>query len=389
MSLTEEQKKLLQSTGNVLKDQGKEIMTKFYANLFKDHPEYHNFFNPTNLTTGKQPEAFAQTIYYFTQNLNNLDVMQPQMSRLSSKHRAVGVKPENYPTVGKYLVQAIQEVLGSKATPEVVAAYHALYSVMSSTFIKKEKELYEQLGGTDADKGFVPFKVVKKDTVASGPTYVLTLQREDGGKPWNYTPGQYITIQVDKNGVKNNGHYTLLEPPNGSTYSVGFKQGNPLDQNVVTTEELVNNRPVGSTVLVSGPAGSFGLVSGAKSNLFISGGIGITSLSPMINQLIQDGKAASATVIQCVRTAGHAAFGDKLSSALPKGQYIVLTEKEPISQNHLQGKVNADTQIYISGSEAFLGMVDKALAGLNVSKSQIHIKSIEPTLGLLKAIAAK
>jgi nitric oxide dioxygenase len=389
MSLTEEQKKLLGSTGSVLNEHGKEIMTRFYATLFKDHPEFRNFFNPTNLTTGKQPEAFAQTIFYFIQHLDNLDVMKPQMSRLSSKHRAVGVKPDQYPTVGKYLIQSIKESLGSKATPEVVAAWQALYSVMSSTFIKREKELYEQLGSDEADKGFVPFTIVKKETIASGPTYALTLARQGGGKLWNYTPGQYITLRIEKDGVLHNGHYTLLEPFNGNTYSVGFKQGNNTDQNTITTEEIVKNRAVGSTVLVSGPAGSFGLVNDAKHHLFISGGIGITSLIPMINELNQQGKASSVTVIQCVRTEGHAAFADKLNNILPKGQYLILTEKDPISKNHLQGKLQPGTHVYISGSETFLGMVHNALAGSGLPKSQIHIKSIEPTLGLLKAIDEK
>jgi len=170
---------------------------------------------------------------------------------------------------------------------------------------------------------------------------------------------------------------------------VAFKQGNDTDQNTVTTEEIVRNRAVGSTVLVSGPAGSFGLVNDAKRHLFIGGGIGITSLMPMINELQQQGKASSATVIQCVRTDGHAAFGDKLRGALPQGQYVLLTEKDPISKSHLEGKVQSDTHVYISGSENFLGMVEKALAGFNLPKSQVHLKSIEPTLGLLKALDRK
>jgi len=279
--------------------------------------------------------------------------------------------------------------LGNQATPEVVAAWQALYSVMSSIFIKREKELYEQLGNDEADKGFVPFTILKKETIASGPTYALTLAHQGGGKLWNNNPGQYITLRIEKDGVLHNGHYTLLEPFNGNNYSVAFKQGNDTDQNTITTEEIVRNRAVGSTVLVSAPAGSFGLVNDAKHHLFISGGIGITSLMPMINELNQQGKASSATVIQCVRTEGHAAFADKLRSTLPQGQYLILTEKDPISKSHLQGKLQPDTHVYISGSEVFLGMVENALAGSNHPKSQIHIKSIEPTLGLLKAIGQK
>jgi len=315
--------------------------------------------------------------------------MKPQMSRLSNKHRAIGVKPELYPTVGKYLIQAITDTLGNKATPEVVAAWNALYSTMSSIFIKREKELYEALG-SEADRGFVPFTVQKKDVIASGPTYELTLARQDGGKVWNHNPGQYITIRVEKDGVLHHGHYPLLEASNGSTYTIAFKQGNDTDQNTIVTEEIARKRAVGSTVLVSAPTGSFGLHADAKNHLFISGGIGITSLLGMINELNKQGKASSVNVIQSVRTEGHAAFADKLRKFLPQGQYVTLTEKEPLSKKHLQGKLQPDTHVYISGSELFLGLVEVALAASGGHpRSQIHVKSIEPTVGLLKAINKK
>jgi len=194
---------------------------------------------------------------------------------------------------------------------------------------------------------------------------------------------------LKKNGVNHQGHYPILEPSNGSTYSIAFKLGKETDQNIIVTEEIIKNREVGSTVLVSGPAGSFGLVNNAKHHIFIGGGIGITSLLPMINQLLKEGKGNSATVIQCVRTEGHAIFNDKLHTALPEGHYQILTEKQPISSNHVQGKLHHDTHVYVSGSEDFLALADKALSGANVNKANVHVKSIEPTLGILKAINQK
>jgi nitric oxide dioxygenase len=386
MSVTEEQKKLLQSTVSTARENSKQITDKFYSTLFKEHPEFKNFFNQTNQKTGKQPAALAETIFHFIEHLDNLDVMKPQMSRLSNKHRAVTVKPEHYPIVGKYLLPAIKENLGNKNTPEVSAAYDALYALMTSIFIKQEKELYAKLGNDEHDKGFVPFKVTKKEQIASGPTYAFTLERADGGKLWNTVTGQYITIQIERDGILHNGHYIPTEPFNGKNYSVACKQGLDTDQNTIISDECIRNREVGSTVLVSAPSGSFGLSNDAKNHLFISGGIGIASFVAMIEELNQQGKSSSVSLIQCVRTPGHAAFGDKLRNMLPKGQYVMLTQEEPISKSHLEGKVKPDTHIYVSGSEKFLAMAEKALAGFNHPSSQVHYKSIEPTLGLLKAI---
>ena len=64
----------------------------------------------------------------------------------------------------------------------------------------------------------------------------------------------------------------------------------------------------------------------------------------------------------------------------------MLTQEHPISKSHLEGKIQPDTHVYVSGSEKFLDMAIKALAGFNHPSSQVHYKSIEPTLGLLKAV---
>ncbi|CAF0884576.1 unnamed protein product [Rotaria sordida] len=307
------------------------------------------------------------------------------MQRLSSKHRAVGVTPDQYPVVNKYLLQAIKENLGDKATPEVVAAWQALLDLMAQTFIKREKELYAQLG---EDKGFVSFSVTKKEQIASGPTYTFTLSRQDGKKLWPHTAGQYITIRIEKDGVLHHGHYVPVESTDGNTYVIACRQGHD-DQNTIVSEELIRNRAVGGTVLVSAPAGSFGLVNDAKHHLFVSGGIGITFLMGMINELNKQGQSASVTVVQCAQTEDRAAFADKLRNTLAKGQYLLLTKEQQISKSHLQDKLKPDTHIYVSGSETFLDTANRIINELSHPRSHVHIKSVEPTLGLLKALDHK
>lgn len=384
MSVTVEQKQALQSQVPTLRERSKQFTSTLYGSLFKEHPEFLNYFNQTNQKSGKQPAALAETVFHFVENLDNLDAMQPQMSRLSNKHRAVTVQPELYPIFGQYFLKAVEETLGSKATAETQAAWKALYSLMTSTFIKREKELYEQLGN---DKGFVPFTVTKKETISSGPTVVVTLQRQDGGKAWPYNAGQYITLRVEKDGIHQQGHYIPLDPANNDTYSIACRAGH-VDQNTIVSEEVINNRAVGSTVLVSAPSGSFGLVDGAKNSLFIGGGIGIASLVGLINELNKQGKADSISVIQCAETEDRAAFSQQLRSQL-KDNYVLLTKDKPLSKSHLEGKLKSDTHVYTSGSETFLGVVENALQQAGHPKSQVHIKSVEPTLGLLKAAEKK
>ena len=191
-------------------------------------------------------------------------------------------------------------------------------------------------------------------------------------------------MRIEKGGVLHSGHYPLTNLFNGHTYNIVCKQGNDYDQNTIVSEEVIQNRTIGSTILVSAPAGSFGLTTAVNRHLFISGGIGITSFMAIIDELNQQGQASSISLIQCVRTESHAAFASTLEKIIPKGQYLILTQEEPIAKSHIEGKLQPGTHVYLSGSEAFLTMAENALAGFNHPRSQIHTKSIEPTLRVLK-----
>ncbi|CAF3425011.1 unnamed protein product [Rotaria socialis] len=384
MVLTDEQKKIVQSTAPVLKEHGKQITSVFYQHVQEAHPELRNIFNQSNQTTGSQPLALAFTLYCAAEHINHLDVLMPQVEQIAYKHRALLVKPEHYPIVGKFLLEAIAEVLGAKATPEILEAWKAAYSVISSIFIGLEKKLYAKLGDDERDKGFISFKIVSKETVAAGPTVALTLERADGGKLFDYIPGQYIAVRLEKGGLFHNRLYGLTEPSNGKTYSIVVKQEADNAPNATISNEIINNLNVGGTILATNPSGNFTLVNDAKHNLFIAGGVGIGPLSAMVQYLSANGKSSSGSLIHCVRTAGHAIFADKLRAALPAGQYVLLSADQPISKAILAGKLQPDTQVYVSGSEAFISIVDAVLVECAHPKSQIHTEAIGPSLSILK-----
>ncbi|CAF4314505.1 unnamed protein product, partial [Adineta steineri] len=97
MSLAEEQKQIIKSTAPILKENGKEITSIFYKQLFKAHPKLLNMFNQTNQKIGTQPLALANTVYFAAENIDNLGVLMPQIQHIAHKHRALMVQPEHYP----------------------------------------------------------------------------------------------------------------------------------------------------------------------------------------------------------------------------------------------------------------------------------------------------
>lgn len=385
MVLSDEHKNIVKSTAPVLKEHGKTITALFYKNVQEAHPELRNYFNQTSQSNGSQPLALAQTLYCAAEHIEKLDALMPQVEQIANKHCALKVKPEHYPIVGKFLLEAIAQVLGDKATPEILEAWKATYSVISSIFIGIEKQMYAGLSADERNKSFVPFKVVKKENIA-GPIVELTLERADGGQLLEYQPGQYIALRVEKDGLSHNRFYGLTELFNGKTYSVLVRPEPEDAANATVSNEIVNNVAVGGTVLASNPVGTFALAKDAKHNLFVAGSVGIAPVAAMIKALSKDGKSDSASLIYCVRAADQAAYGDQLSAALPAGQYTVLVSDQPPSKDSIAEKLNADSHVYISGCENFVSSVDKCLAECGHPKAQIHSEAIGPTVCILNRL---
>ncbi|UJR30062.1 hypothetical protein I4U23_017607 [Adineta vaga] len=384
MSLTEEQKQIVKSTAPVLRENGKEITSIFYKTLFENHPELLNLFNQTNQKIGTQPLALANTVYFAAENIDNLAVLMPQVRHISHKHRALTVQPEHYPIVGKYLLLAVAQFLGDKATDEILNAWSAAYNIISSIFINVEKELYAKFNQDPRDQGFIPFTIVKKERIANGPIVALAFQRVDGGKMYKHHPGQYLTIRIKKGNYYHNRHYSLTQPFNGKSYHIAIKQANDHELKGLVSNEVLNHYRKGDKILATFPAGTFHLVENAKYHLFIAGGIGITVFSSLIQELYKNGKANTTTLIHCVPTEGHAAFAQQMRSILPRNQYHLLVQGKHLLQDLIRNSIKPNTHVYLCGSIPLINKVEDYLAEYELPSSQIHTEAFRPILGSIK-----
>ena len=384
MSITEEQKKIVKSTAPILKENGKEITSIFYKNMFQAHPELLDIFNQTNQKIGTQPLALANTVYFAAENIDDLSVLLPQVKLIAHKHRALTILPEHYPIVGKYLLLGIKEFLGDKATPEIIDAWAAAYNIIANIFIDIEKQLYDELGPDERDKGFIPLTIVKKEQVALGPIVAITFERRDGGKIFPYQPGQYLTLRIKKDGRFHNRHYSLIQPFDGKTYRIGMKGEIDSDPKGTVSPEIIENCKEGDTVLASFPAGTFTLVEDGKHHLFIAGGVGITVLYSMIQELHKKDKSNCTTLIQCAPTKEHAAFADQLQSILSKDQYHILVQGQRLNKDTLQKYLKPDTQVYICGSIPFMNKIEESLEECGHPSSQVHLEAFQPRLSAVR-----
>jgi len=137
--MTETTKAIVKSTAPLLKDKGEEITTVMYKNLFSKYPEAKELFKNA---TPDQYIKLANMVYAYASNIDKLENLQKGINKVAQIHIDTKILPEHYPWVGESLLIAIKDVLGDRATAEVMDAWAEAYDFLAKVFIAKEQELY-------------------------------------------------------------------------------------------------------------------------------------------------------------------------------------------------------------------------------------------------------
>ncbi len=282
----------VKATVPVLAEHGKAITSHFYQELFIAHPELKNIFNQSNQRKGEQPQALANAVYAAAANIDQLENILPVVQQIAHKHRSLNIKPEHYPIVGEYLLKAMRHVLQEAATDEIIEAWGKAYNVIADVFIQVEKGLYDEAADQNGGwTGYRSFQVVKKEKESDVITSFY-LQPADEGLLPDYQAGQYITIKVNIPGVPYTcqRQYSLSCKPNREYFRISVKRedgvaGNP---DGVVSRFLHNSIEEGDTLEVSAPAGDFILNQEAQPLVLISGGVGLTPLTSMLETVVTE-----------------------------------------------------------------------------------------------------
>jgi len=390
---------IVQSTAPVLKEHSKEIGRKFYELLFSKAPDLYNIFNQTNQKRGLQQEALGYAVYAAGEYITNLDAIKPVIERISQKHRAIGIKAEQYPVVGETLLQAVKDVLGDAATDEIIEAWGKAYGYIADAFIELEKKLYEetkqQTGGWEGYRTFyIDEKVKESDEVTS-----FYLKPKDGQAIATYKAGQYLTIKAEVPGEKYTHirHYSLSEAPGKEYYRISVKRE---DEHLNSPEGIVSNflhnQPVGTTLQVSAPAGDFTLDNEDIPVVLISGGIGITPLISMVNKIADEHSQREVTFIHATTNSKAYAFKEHIQQLEKEHpnikayvSYEMPTEEDKrthnydnegyIDLNFLKSVVTTkEANFYLCGSIPFMDAISKALSEWQIPKEHIHYEAFNP-----------
>ncbi len=288
MQLSTESEAIVRATAPVVAAHADEITTLFYRRLFEAHPALLNVFNRAHQVQGDQPKALAASVVAFALHLIDPAApdFSPVMRRIAHKHVSLGIAPRQYTTVGRYLLGAVDEVLGEAVTPPVHAAWDEVYWLFACSLIAEEARLYAQ-GGTDPARPWRAHRVV--DRVEEARDVISLILEPVEGRRAAYRTGQYVAVSVElPDGVRQPRQYTISSAPQtdgGLRITVKRVRGIDGAPDGQVSTWLHENAFPGTVIDVSQPAGDLVLDDSAEPIVLVSAGIGITPVAAMVDDV--------------------------------------------------------------------------------------------------------
>ncbi|KAJ9157031.1 Globin-like protein [Coniochaeta hoffmannii] len=406
-ALTPEQISIVKSTAPVLKVHGPTITTLFYNNLLAANPALKNIFSITSQTTGRQPRALANAVLAYATYVDDLPKLAAAVEVIAHKHASLQVTAEQYAVVGKFLLEAIGQVLGEAATPEIVDAWTAAYNALAEVFINREREMYavqKQHGWT----GWRKFRVARRQAETE---HIVSfyLEPADGGQLPAYLPGQYVSLQVfvPELGFLQSRQYSLSDygTEREGYYRVSVKRepGEVVDHPGLISNLLHSKYVVGDEVELSHPQGEFFVDPADKTKegvpaVLISAGVGATPMMAILKALGEKGSVSRpVSWVQGARSSRMLPFADAVKDIVRGREDVVANvflttvndqDKAGVDYHFGQTRVDLEkldqdkelflgdqrAEYFICGPELFMLQTKKALESKGVPEERIKLE---------------
>jgi len=392
----------VQATIPLLESTGSALTEHFYNRLFTHNPELKDQFNMAHQQSGDQATALFNAVFAYAKFLDRPEVLASAIERIAQKHTSFLITKAQYNIVGGHLLASIKELAGDAASDQVISAWAAAYGQLAEIFIAREEEIYAahdaQEGGW---RGLREFKIVEK-TVESDVITSFLLAPTDGGAVMNYKAGQYLGIHVEPalSDNKEIRQYSLSDAANGKSYRISVKR-ETLPVAGIVSNYLHNEAKVGSHIYVIPPAGDFFLeVQDTTPVVLLSGGVGLTPMVSMLNQLVKDNHQGEINYLHACLDGKHHAFSAHVSALAQQYENVSATTwyqtpaaaDRPGDDYHHAGFINLDlvrdkilqpdTHYYFCGPVPFMQTINDKLLALGVKNEQIHYEMFGPHASL-------
>lgn len=390
--LSEKSRPIIEATAPVVAERMPHITPEFYKRMFAARPDLMDgMFSRSSQLEGTQPQALSNSIVIFaTYILSHPDQYPDEvLSRVAHKHTSLGLQEDEYPTVYKYLFEAIAADLGDACTPEVAEAWSEVYWLMANALIKIEKGLYAQQAN-DVTKA--PFKLVsRKET---GDQVVdLTFEPADETPMTEAKAGQYISLfTTAEDGLLQPRQYTLL-PAEKNQRRVAIK----LDPNGEMTHRH-HALKEGDVVDLSNPYGDITLGGfgddGSGPLYLFSAGIGVTPMIAFLSELAEQGSEREVVVVHGTHSQDAWPMREEmieLVGKLKNGRIVSFaTDGSGDFEGHVDVSkldVPSNASVYLCGPLPFMKETRSHLVDAGVPGVQIQYEIFGPDQWMLRDTA--
>jgi ring-1,2-phenylacetyl-CoA epoxidase subunit PaaE len=206
---------------------------------------------------------------------------------------------------------------------------------------------------------------------------------------FNFTAGQYITIQQEIRGKEVRRAYSICSTPKSNEIRVSIKAV----ENGLFSVYATTHFKVGDEIEISIPEGRFLLNSEANKNyIAFAAGSGITPILSMVKSVLESEESSNFTLVYGNKSVADTIFYDELNSLKEtysdrfKLHYIFSRESV---KNGLRGRIDQNVTNYfvknmyketsfdaafLCGPEEMIQEVSKTLKSNNIAKENIHFE---------------
>jgi nitric oxide dioxygenase len=384
------------------------ITTTFYPIMFSRYPATRDYFNPAHQVSRDglqaQPLALGTAIVKYVGLLSQPKEFKEAIELAAQKHCSLGVRAQHYPIVYECFMEAVANVLGEAVTPEVGAAWGKVVLFIARAFIEREIDIYtEKMTTSGGWFGFKEFKVVEKNTENDFiSSFVFKPVDEQPLPP--YQSGQFTTVKLQNvEGASPTCYrnYSLSQKSTADAFRISVKReaegGRPAGK---VSNHLHDNIKIGDTVELGMPYGSFAFEDKGTTNIFIAGGIGITPLMSMFQDITHANPARNSYFFHAVRNAPMKVFEESIKDIASKSsgaKYMsVLSEPGEKDVCHFKGFVDveslkretgddfASSHYWICGPTPMMSKLIPQLSAAGIPNSQLHFECFGPLSADLK-----
>lgn len=285
MDLQSEDIAMLDESLRLLGPRTERMVEYFYASVFLEAPELRSLF-PAAMD--QQRDRFFRALTGAVRHFAEPERLLPMLHRLGRDHRKFGVRAEDYDVVGAALVSTLRRFGADIWVPELEAAWTRAYAIMARTMLEGARE------AAATQPAWWRGEIVAHERRA--PDLALLVIRPD--RPYDYTPGQYASIE------------TPYRPRSWRTYSMATAPSpdgllefhvRALDNGWVSGP-LVWRAQVGDVLRLGAPQGEMRVDQHSRRDILaVAGGTGLAPVKAIIDDMTKWNTSRNVTLYFGVR----------------------------------------------------------------------------------------